>query len=53
MRQILLQGIADLREMARIILVEDFLLMVENDELDGRRTDINPHIQYRFHIHTT
>ena len=53
MRQILLQGIADLREMARIILVEDLLLMVENDELDGRRTDINPHIQYRFHIHTT
>ena len=41
MRQILLQGIADLREMARIILVEDLLLMVENDELDGRRTDIN------------
>ena len=45
MRQILLQGVADLGEMTCIVLVEDMLLMVENDELDRRRTDINPYVQ--------
>ena len=45
MRQILLQGVADLGEMTCIIFVENMLLMVENDELDRRRTDINPYVQ--------
>ena len=45
MRQILLQGVADLGEMTCIVLVKDMLLMVENDELDCRRTDINPYVQ--------
>jgi len=31
--------------MTCIVLVEDMLLMVENDELDRRRTDINPYVQ--------
>ena len=47
--QILTEGSTDLGKMARIIFVHDFLLMIEDDELDRRRADVYPHIKYRIH----
>ncbi len=44
-RQVLLQGIANLRKMPRIILVENVFLMVEHHQLDSRRAHVNANLQ--------
>ena len=43
--EILMKRMADLREMTLVVLVDDLLRLVEHDEFDGRRTDINPYIK--------
>ena len=41
--EIVLQCLADLGEMPRVILIEDLLLLTKHDQLDRRRTDIHPY----------
>ena len=47
--QILAEGSADLGKMACVVFEHDLLLMIEDDELDRRRADVDPHIKHRIH----
>ena len=46
--EIVLQCLANLGEMSRIILVKDLMLLTENNQLDRRRTDIHPDTEWSF-----